>query len=493
MKFASAYAALSNADAYRADALAMKAGVSGSELMEAAGKGIAETLTEIMPASRVAVLAGPGNNGGDGFVAARYLVQAGFEVDVFLLGQRKALKGDAKAAAEQWGGPLKPISGTGLDVYDCIMDALFGAGLARPLAGLAAAAVRAANQSDAFRLAVDIPSGISGDTGQEQGEAFDAHMTVTFFRKKLGHLLMPGLLRAGEVRVVQIGIPESVMKAMAGTVHENHPDHWWRELPTLGPAYHKYDRGHLAVVGGPLVMSGAARLAARAGLRAGAGLVTTIVPDDAVMAYVCHQTSVMTRPFSSEADFKKAVLEKKISGIVIGPGNGVGEETRDRIHFLLDKKSPLVMDADALTSFEGEPQRLFEKLHDRVVLTPHIGEFRRLWPELDPVGERLKAARQAAGEAGCIVLLKGPDTVIAAPDGQLIVNTNAPPSLATAGSGDVLAGILGGLMAAGMEAFAASAAAAWLHGEAANTLGPGLIAEDIVEAIPGALDSLQLF
>ncbi len=485
------HAVLANAQAYRADCLAEVAGIDSYTLMENAGQGVAEAVAEEIDPCRLAVLAGPGNNGGDGFIAARHLKAAGFEVDVFLLGQISGLNGDARRAAEAWEGPTAALAVHDFEAYGCIIDALFGAGLSRPLEGAAAVAVRAANRSGAFRAAVDVPSGIIGDNGAELGQAFEADISVTFFRKKQGHLLMPGLERCGVVKLIDIGIPDRVLDQIGPQTFENHPDHWAGLMPQPERGWHKYQRGHLGVVGGPAAMSGAARLAARAGLRAGAGLVTTIVPEDALLVYAAHQTSVMSRPYANREDFAATLEAGKFSGFMIGPGNGVNEETAWRCLSLLATGDPMVVDADALTTFENERKTLFGRLHDHVVLTPHEGEFKRLWPLLDPRADRLKAARLAAREAGAVLLLKGPDTIIAAPDGRVLISSLGPPSLATAGSGDVLAGIIAGLMAAGMEPLAAAAAGTWIHSEAANLLAAGMISEDLIEAIPSVLATLD--
>lgn len=485
------HAVLANAEAYRADCLAEAAGIDSYTLMENAGQGIATALAEEIDPCRVAVLAGPGNNGGDGFIAARHLKAAGFEVDVFLLGRISGLKGDARRAAEAWEGPTAALAVNDFDAYGCIIDALFGAGLSRPLEGAAAVAVRAANRSAAFRVAVDVPSGIIGDDGSELGQAFEADISVTFFRKKQGHLLMPGLERCGVVKLVDIGIPDRVLEEIGPRTFENHRDHWASLMPRPERSGHKYQRGHLGLVGGPAAMSGAARLAARAGLRAGAGLVTTIVPEEALPVYAAHQTAVMSRAFASREGFAATLEAGKFSGFLIGPGNGVDEETAWRCLSLLESGNPIVIDADAMTAFENDRETLLARLHERAVLTPHDGEFKRLWPLLDPHAERLDAARLAAKEAGAVLLLKGPDTIVAAPDGRALISSLGPPSLATAGSGDVLGGIIAGLMAAGMEPFAAAAAGAWIHSEAANLLGPGMISEDLIEAIPSVLAALD--
>ena len=324
------------------------------------------------------------------------------------------------------------------------------------------------------------------------GEAFRADLTVVFFRKKVGHLTMPGLERCGRVEIVDIGITASVLSEIVPMVFENDPVHWRDLMPQPHRGSHKYQRGHLGVIGGNVPLSGAARLAARAGLRSGAGLVTTLVPAEALMVYAAGQTAVMSRPFATNEELDAILEGGKFSGFLIGPGNGADQETARRCLALLESGKPIVIDADGLTAFEENPDRLIGALHDKAVVTPHNGEYKRVWPQLDPQTERLKAAEFAAKQAGAVMVLKGPDTIIAAPDGRVIINAIGPSGLATAGAGDVLAGIIGGLMAAGMGTFAAAAAGTWIHSEAANLLGPGMISEDIVEAIPAALEVLDL-
>ncbi len=256
---------------------------------------------------------------------------------------------------------------------------------------------------------------------------------------------------------------------------------WLDQWPHFDVDAHKYDRGHVFVFGGPMATSGAARLAARAGLRMGAGLVTTAFPASALPTYAAHQTAVMNAPLKDGTDVPALIHKRRATALLIGPGYGVGEGCRNRVLELLSTGLSIVLDADALTSFEDEPQELFDALHDKVVLTPHGGEFARLFPDLDAQADK------AAMLSGCVICLKGPDAHIAAPDGRHVISSNGPPWLATAGSGDVLAGMIAGLMAQGMPPFEATLAATHLHGEAAKLFGAGMIAEDLVEAIPKVL------
>jgi NAD(P)H-hydrate epimerase len=459
------------------------------------------------PDRPVAVLCGPGNNGGDGFVAARLLAARGYEVRLYQLGGAAALKGDAQAMAQRWMGDVAPISDLDLAGCGLAVDALFGAGLARPLDGFAAAAVETVNASGVPILAVDVPSGLDGTTGLAGGPVVKAARTVTFFRKKPGHVLLPGRGLCGEVVVADIGIPATVLADICARASENGPAAWQASLPRPALDAHKYARGHAIVVSGPAESTGAARLGARGALRAGAGLVTVASPRAAFPVNAAHLTAIMVKAFTVPEGLADVLADKRRNALLIGPGCGVGEDTRRMIEIALASEAACVLDADALTSFAepvGKQEAGFGFLAPRaalasagdlmeavrgraaaVVMTPHEGEFARLFGAIG--GSKLERARAAAARSGAIVVLKGADTVIAGPDGRAAVNTNAPPWLATAGSGDVLAGIITGLLAQRMPAFEAACAAVWMHGACASAFGPGLIAEDLPEALPGVL------
>ena len=482
---------LTVAEMYEADRLAVDAGVAGVELMEAAGRGVAAAVTSRREPGRALVLCGPGNNGGDGFVAARVLAEASWSVDLALLGSVDRLKGDAAHMAGLWTGPVEPLNEAVVRGHDVIIDAIFGAGLARPVEGVAAAVIDAANQSTALRVAVDVPSGIDGESGQVLGVALKADVTVTFFRKKPGHVLLPGRLQCGVVDLVDIGTPADVLDHIRPQTWVNDPAIWLQHWPwpTLGG--HKYSRGHSLIVSGPLQSTGAAVLAGYGALRIGSGLVTVACPEDALPALAAKLTAVMTRPFADDAGFAQILKDKRKNAILLGPGNGVTPETAERVQLALAVEKAVVLDADALTVFADSPSKLIDALHENCVLTPHEGEFFRIFSDLEGERSKLARARRAAARAGCVVLLKGADTVIAAPDGRAVINANAPADLATAGAGDVLAGMVTGLLAQGMPAFEAAAAAVWVHGAAASALGPGLIAEDLWTAIPPILRDLR--
>ena len=484
---------LTLAEMSRADRAAITAGVPGVELMENAGRAVAEAVRARHAPGPVLVLCGPGNNGGDGFVAARHLGAAGWSVRVALLGARDKLRDDAAHHAGLWDGPVEPLeaaAGPGrLEDPGLVIDALFGAGLTRPLEGAARAAAEALNATGRPVVAVDVPSGLSGDSGAVVGEvAVQASLTLTFCRKKPGHLLLPGRMLCGEVEVADIGIPDSVLAEIAPQTFENAPALWSARYPWRRLDSHKYHFGHALVFGGAVV-TGAGRLAARAALRAGAGLVTVACSRESLPIYALSAPSVITAPLDTAADVQDLLADERKNAVLVGPGNGVGADTRERSLAALGAGKAVVLDADALTSFEARPLELFEAIAGPCVLTPHEGEFRRLFADLD--GDKLTRARRAADSSGAVVLLKGADTVIAAPDGRAAINANAPAALATAGTGDVLAGLILGLLAQGMTAFDGACAAAWLHGETGAALGPGLIAEDLPEALPGVLRRLR--
>ncbi len=478
---------LSVAEMSRADAITIASGTPGEKLMEAAGGAIAREIEKRWRPAPCVVLCGPGNNGGDGFVVARHLSKAGWEVTAALIGPVERLKGDAALNAKRWDGEVVPLAPAALEGCALVVDAIFGAGLTRPLAGKARAAIEAVNARELPCIAVDMPSGVQGDTGEALGAAPRCALTVTFFRKKPGHLLLPGRLLCGEVVVADIGIPVRVLDEIQPAAHENTPVLWRAAFPWPKATDHKYSRGHVIVGGGP-AMTGAARLAARAALRAGAGLVTIASPPRATPIYAVYMPGVLTAAIANRKAFAELLADPRRNAVLLGPGYGVNAATRAHVLAALAADKRSVLDADALTVFKDRPEDLFAAVRGACVLTPHEGEFARLFP---PQGDKLSRARNAARKSGAVVVLKGFDTVIAAPDGRAAINSNAPPELATGGAGDVLSGLIVGLMAQGMAPFDAACAAAWLHGEAAAAFGPGLIAEDLPDLVPGVLRSLK--
>ena len=465
------------------DARAAELGVPTRTLMENAGAAVAAAIQARWAPRPTLVLCGPGANGGDGYVAARKLAEAGWPVRVGALADRASLTGDERDAALAWMGWVDAANVSLVEPDALIVDALFGAGLSRPLEGVAAALAAATKGHEV--VAVDVPSGVDGDSAAASGPAFRADLTVTFVRKKPAHVLAPGRFLCGDVVVADIETPEQALVERDIALRENGPVLW--TLPWPGAEAHKHARGHAMVVSGAPGQTGAARLAARAALRVGAGLVTVLSTPSAMHDNGAQLTAIMLSEVKDVAAVSAAA--ERAGAIVIGPAAGVTPRTRETVLALAGAGRRLVLDADALSVFASDPDVLFAALKPDAVLTPHPGEFRRLISDLAD-GTRIARARQAAARAGCVVLLKGPDTVIAAPDGRAVVNTTGTPFLATAGSGDVLAGLIAGLAVQGMDAFNSACAGAWLHGRLGESLGAGLIADDLPEALPSVLDAL---
>ncbi len=476
---------LNPGDMAAVDQAAAASGIDSFGLMEKAGQAVAAAALRHFPeALRYVVLCGPGNNGGDGYVAARALRQSGADVPVFHFGDPKALKGDAARAFAAC-----PVSGEAIERYepkdgDVVVDAIFGAGLSRPVPDAVAALIGRVTQAGIPVVAVDLPSGLDGRSGQVLGAAFHAVRTVTFMTRKPGHLLMPGRELCGALDVFDIGIPARIVRAHAdGRLAENGPQQWADSVPAALADTHKYKRGHVVVFSGGANATGAARLSAMAGLRSGAGLVTIASPPDALAVNAGALTAIMLHAVEDEDALRHWLEDKRLSTFVLGPGFGIGEKARRFVLALADRH--LVLDADGITSFRDDPQRLFAAFAEgpaHLVLTPHEGEFARLFPDIaaDTALGKVERARAAARRANAALVYKGADSVIATPDGRALINTDAPPWLATAGSGDVLSGIIAGQLAQGMPAFEAAAAGVWLHGQAGQRAGKGLTAEDLV-------------
>ena len=511
--------------------------ITGVELMERAGRGVVEATFEEWPelratSHRAVVLCGPGNNGGDGFVAARLLKEWGWEVEVFLYGNAEKLPADARVNYARWSaiGEVRDFSLRAFaDVYFrhadmrpaagalLLVDAVFGTGLSRPVHGEAARALElvaeAAEFGHAKVVAVDTPSGLCADSGKVLGAAAAANLTVTFHRAKLGHVLQDGPQRCGTLRIADIHLPQH---EPTGTGAVDVPSGLGK---TLG---HKFSHGHALIVSGDHGRAGAARLAARGALRIGAGLVTVASPRGAMAENAARLDAIMLREVEDGEGLAVVLADKRINALCLGPGMGTGAAQASLMAVVLAVSPPsdippppasphggegrrLVLDADALTILSQRPD-LFAKLHGCCILTPHAGEFARLFPDIaeklaaagtkGPAYSKVDATREAAARAGCAVLFKGPATVIADPSGRCSINAavygRSAPWLATAGSGDVLAGFITGLLARGFSTFDAACAGAWLHVDCARSFGPGLIAEDLPEELPKVFRSLGM-
>jgi hydroxyethylthiazole kinase-like uncharacterized protein yjeF len=497
-----AFELLTPAEMAEADRLTIAHGpIDGIGLMRRAGDAVATLVLERFPgAPSVAVLAGPGNNGGDGYVAAEYLRRAGIAVTLWRAEEPRPGSDAARAAAECRLAP-RPLADYEPQPGGIVVDALFGAGLGRPVDGVYAGALSKVEAAGARVVAVDLPSGISGAGGQVLGIAPRADLSVTFFRKKPGHLLYPGRTFCGEVAVVDIGIRNEVLETIRPKTVENDAANWIADFPSPAADTHKYARGHVGVFSGGPSATGAARLSAMAAARTGAGAVTLLSPGGALAVNAAHLTSIILRKADSLEDAIEFLDARNPGALVFGPGAGTTEKigvfALDLISAASGRAGAIVFDADALTVFSKRRRDLLQRAHvtgaPSLVFTPHEGEFRRLFPELldDKSLSKLDRARLAATQANAVLIYKGPDTVIAAPDGRAAINANGTPLLATAGSGDVLSGICAGLLAQGMPAFEAASAAVWMHAEAARTFGPGLIAEDLPLALRPVLRDLE--
>lgn len=478
-------ALLTTAQMDEADRLTIASGTPVSTLMDRAGKAVAREIERRWSARPVLVLCGPGNNGGDGLVAARALADVRWPVRVARTGSAGDQTSAAHQHAELWHGAVEPLTPAAVGDAELVVDAIFGAGLNRPMPPYVIATLAAVAHGQLPIVAIDVPSGLDGDTGEAIG-AVAAALTVTFFRKKPGHVLQPGRQLCGDIVIADIGMASNVLDQILPSTFENDPRLWLSALPRPHDVANKYTRGH-ALISGGYPMTGAARLAARAAARIGAGLTTVAVPEIALPIYAAALTSIMVRPIAGAGDLDVMLADRRFSGLLIGPGAGTGDETRLRALAMLATHRPVLLDADAISVFQNDPAALDRAISGPCVLTPHDGEFCRVF---DPSGDKLRRSRRAAGRSGAVVVLKGSDTVIAAPDGRAIVNTHASPTLATAGSGDVLSGMILGLLAQGMDPFLAAAAAVWMHGDAAVRFGPGLIADDLPDLLPNVLRDL---
>jgi len=424
--------------------------LAGNEqaLVAAAGRAVARAIRKRYRPCRILVLTGPGNNGADGVVAARHLADSGWPVACL---------------------PVATASVDAVARADLVVDAIFGAGLSRDLSPAVSDLLRAARKI----VAIDVPSGLDGATGGIRGYAPQAELTVTFFRLKPAHLLYPGRALCGEVQLCDIGIPDSVLRQVAPKTWRNGP--WAWRLPQRQPDGHKYSAGDITILSG--TMTGAARLASAAARRCGGGMVTLATEQ----MFTPAEAGLIIR----DTPLAELLRDQRRKVWVCGPGLGVAH-AGGKLDQLIAAGKTIVADADALTACAGAPQRL----RGAAVITPHGGEFTRVFGAIGP--DKLAAVRAAAASTGAVTLLKGADTIIAAPDGRAVINDNAPPWLATGGTGDVLSGTIAALLAQGMPGFEAACAGVWLNGEAGNLLGQGLIAEDLPETLATVIKNLPV-
>lgn len=458
----------------KADAAAIADGIPARQLIEAAGVAVAHKIADLFKKTPVLVLCGSGNNGADGMVAAERLKRAGWPVRIAVFEKDRKKYPDAEALNSNLS-----LKDTGL-----VVDAIFGTGFRSTLEPEIVTLFDKVRARRIPVVAVDIPSGVDGTSGTIAEGALKADITVTFCRKKIAHVLHPSREFCGKTHVAQIGITDDIIMRLNGQIFENNPALWIRNFPIPDASSHKYTRGFVTVHGGN-IRTGAACLAAHAAQIAGAGAVAIMTQPETRIIYSLFRASIMVDAWQTIDDLKSILRDERRNALVLGPGGG---DMREIVEAALGLNKIAVLDADALTSFKNEPQALFSKLSSQCVLTPHAGEFKHLFGDLD--GSKIDQARTAARKSGAVVVFKGSDTVIAEPDGAIIVNSAAPPNLATAGSGDVLSGLIAGLSAQGMPPFMAAAAACWLQTQAARKQGFGLTAEDIIIHIPQVLNQL---
>jgi len=471
-------------------------GTLGIQLMEQAGSSAVEQICHHYSPIPTLVLCGPGNNGGDGFVIARLLAQQGFNVQVAQALPKGHYQNDAAIMEQKYIGEAIALEECCKVIddqqYQLVIDALFGTGLNRPIEGIYHTVLQKVSTLKAPIVAIDIPSGINGNTGQVQGIAAPAMLTVTFAFKKLGHTLIPGRDYCGKIIVTDIGHPPNLLQDIRSDYIENHPELWQKYLPSPSNQSHKYNRGYTLIYGGPIACTGASRMASYAALRAGAGICSIACTPAALPIYAASVTAIMTKSYSSDAELNKMLDSNKLNALLIGPGAGVNDTTRRHTLMMLNTQLPCVLDADALTCFSDNPQILFNAIKQRnaaTILTPHSGEFDRIFGITTPE-KRIESVMKAAMNSGAIIILKGADSIIGTPDGNVTINTHASFHLATAGAGDVLAGIIAGLLATNMPPYKAVQAAIWIHGECGIRCGKGLIAEDLIDVLPNILHSL---
>ena len=485
------YAVLSCKNHKDLDKKTIKKFIPGYKLMENAGEAIFKIIKKkFKKQKKIKILCGPGNNGGDGLVVAKLLKENSFRnVDLFCLVSKKKLKGDAKIAANKLNENLKSFNQFKTSSNELIIDGIFGSGLKKNISGNLKKVIEKINLEKPYCISIDIPSGINGDTGKIQGAALKSNDTITFTKKKPGHLLFPGNEYCGNVIVEDIGINLEKL-LFKPQIFENHPDNWRNKFPWPNHKSHKYTRGFSLIICGEK-MTGASRLAARGAARIGCGLLCLGVPKKSFDIYSIENPIALIEIIDDENDLNSLLKDKRINTILIGPGLGISEKKLKLIlKIVKEKKKLVVLDADAL---KNNFKKILLKNRTNIVITPHEGEFMQVLKDLNIKNNKnkLSLAIKFVKKTKINLILKGNTTIICSQDGQISINTNSSPFLATGGSGDVLAGMITGLISQGMNIFEACCASVWIHGEIAKIKGPGLIAEDLPEMIPNVLKKIK--
>jgi len=473
------------------DKRTIKKFIPGYKLMENAGGVIFKIIKKkFKKKKKIKILCGPGNNGGDGFVVAKLLEENGFQdVELFCLVTKNKLKGDAKIAANNFNKNLKSFNDFKISSNDLIIDGIFGSGLKRNISGNLKKIIEKINLKKPYCISIDTPSGINGDTGEIQGTALKSNDTITFTTKKPGHLLSPGSEYCGNVIVGDIGINLEKL-SFKPRIFENHPDNWRSKFPWPNQKSHKYTRGFSLIICGEK-MTGASRLAARAAARIGCGLLCLGVPRKSFNIYSTENPIALIEIVDDKKDLNNLLKDKRINTILIGPGFGISKKKLELIlKVVKEKKRLIVLDADAL---KNNFKKILLKNKTKIVITPHEGEFLQVLKDLNIKNKKNKFSIviEFIKKTKINLILKGNKTLICSQDGKISINTNTSPFLATGGSGDVLAGMITGLISQGMDIFNACCASVWIHGEIGRMKGPGLIAEDLPEMIPKVLKKLK--
>ncbi len=458
--------------------------------MKKAGKRVFEFIRDnFIKKTPVIVLCGPGNNGGDGFVVANYLMNSGYKTKVYIYKSKNNYKGDALKALKKFKGDIKKINKLKFKKHDLIIDALFGIGLKRNIKGKLSKVFKKINKRKNLVVSVDIPSGICSNTGKILGNAIKADFTITFHRKKVGHVIGHGKYFCGKIKLVSIGFSQ---KAIKSKCWENSPSLWKKYFPWKSKFGHKYSRGRVVIYGGQKEFTGATILAAQAALRTGSGSVKILCSKNTLQIYSIKFPSVLKKEINNISQLKKFLREEKITSMLIGPGSGSNRKIKEITKLILKKVKYVVLDADALTCFQNDLKSLYNLLDKDKIITPHLGEFHKIFPKINKKQNSLNKVLEASKLVKSNILLKGSSTVIVSYDKKIVINTRSSSELAVIGSGDVLSGFIVSLIGKKkMNPFLASCAATWLHGDIAKKYDKGLISEDIVKGIPQALKRLK--